>query len=58
VEELMISAIPDREASEDAFILSKSNVEKGYTNLSDLPQGSVVGSSSLRRISMLKIKHP
>ena len=38
--------------------MSKSSISLGYSRLSDLPAGSVVGTSSLRRIAQLKRLHP
>ena len=55
---LQLSAIPDLEDREDVVIISDENVAKGIKTLADLPAGSLVGTSSLRRLSMLKFKYP
>ena len=49
---LDLDVICPREDPRDAFV---SNT---YTNLSDLPQGAIVGTSSLRRQCQLKAKRP
>lgn len=49
IPELVIAAIPKRESAADALI---SFVP--VTSISDLPLGATVGTSSLRRIAMLK----
>ncbi len=51
-EGLVISSIPVREDHRDAFI-SKDNIP-----LKDLPAGSIVGTSSLRRSSQILAKRP
>jgi hydroxymethylbilane synthase len=51
-EELHLGIIPKRENPHDAFISNK------YAALTDLPQGSVVGTSSLRRRSQLAALRP
>lgn len=51
-EGLMLSAIGEREDPRDAFV---SNT---YSSLADLPQGSIVGTSSLRRQCQLQAKRP
>jgi len=51
-EELHLGIIPVRENPHDAFISSK------YTSLADLPQGSTVGTSSLRRRAQLAALRP
>ena len=51
-EELHLGIIPLRENPHDAFISSK------YATLADLPQGSTVGTSSLRRRSQLAALRP
>ena len=47
-----ICAISERENPSDAFISNK------YASLDDLPQGAVVGTSSLRRQSLIKHTRP
>jgi hydroxymethylbilane synthase len=51
-EGLWISAISEREDCRDAFVSNK------YNNLKELPQGAVVGTSSLRRIAQIKAFRP
>ena len=51
-EELHLGIIPVRENPHDAFISSK------YASLADLPQGSTVGTSSLRRRAQLAALRP
>ncbi|MCR8644176.1 hydroxymethylbilane synthase [Paenibacillus sp. N1-5-1-14] len=51
-EGLVIGAIPEREDARDCLISGK-----GYT-LDDLPQGALVGTSSLRRASQLQHRRP
>lgn len=51
-EGLMISSIPTREDHRDAFI-SKNNV-----GLNDLPEGAIVGTSSLRRSAQILAERP
>ena len=38
--------------------MSQRSISNGYSRLSDLPAGSVVGTSSLRRIAQLTRLHP
>ena len=49
---LTIGAITEREDPRDAF------VAKHYSRLSALPHGSPVGTSSLRRASQIRARHP
>ncbi|CAI2373724.1 unnamed protein product [Moneuplotes crassus] len=56
VDGLVVVAIPDLKARDDVVILKSSNKE--YKTLDNLPEGSKVGTSSLRRICTLKKKHP
>jgi len=51
-EELHLGIIPKRENPHDAFISNK------YAAVADLPQGSIVGTSSLRRRSQLAALRP
>ena len=51
-EGFMIAAIGEREDPRDAFVSSK------YASLAELPPGAVVGTSSLRRESQLRSRHP
>lgn len=47
-----LAAISEREDPRDAFVSNQ------YKNLADLPQGSIVGTSSLRRQSLLLARFP
>lgn len=48
----MLAAITEREDPRDAF------VSNHYTHLDELPAGSVIGTSSLRRESQLRARYP
>jgi hydroxymethylbilane synthase len=50
---LTILAIPQREQVNDVIVASK-----GIPSIQDLPKGAVVGTSSLRRITQLKLIRP
>ncbi|MCL4125536.1 UNVERIFIED_CONTAM: hypothetical protein GTU68_031073 [Idotea baltica] len=51
-EGLVLDVFLPREDERDAFVSLK------YSGLADLPQGAVVGTSSLRRCAQLKVKRP
>ena len=51
-EEFKLIAISKREDARDAFVSNE------YGSLKDMPKGSVVGTSSLRRQSQIKSKYP
>ncbi|MBI1905477.1 MAG: hydroxymethylbilane synthase [Rhodocyclales bacterium] len=51
-EEFMLACISEREVPLDAFVSSR------YANLSDMPPGAVVGTSSLRRQSQIIAQYP
>jgi len=51
-EGLELSVITEREVPDDAFVCNK------YDSLLDLPQGAVVGTSSLRRAAQVKRARP
>ncbi|HEX7063755.1 MAG TPA: hydroxymethylbilane synthase [Bacillales bacterium] len=51
-EGLMIACIPERADHRDAFISKK------YDSLSELPEGAIVGTSSLRRGAQILIQRP
>ncbi|OCT14914.1 hydroxymethylbilane synthase [Paenibacillus pectinilyticus] len=51
-EGLVVGAIPKREDPRDALIT------RGYSSLDELPQGALVGTSSLRRASQLQHHRP
>ena len=48
----MLAAILEREDPRDAFVSNR------YAQFTDLPQGAVVGTSSLRRLSQLRALRP
>lgn len=52
MEDFQLAAITKREDPRDAFI------SESYNSFDDLPAGSVVGTSSLRRQSQIKAKYP
>jgi hydroxymethylbilane synthase len=54
-EGLTLAAITEREDPADVVILRK---DLTYKSIADLPQGSIIGSSSLRRIAQLKRLYP
>lgn len=54
-EGLTLGAILKREDPSDAVVMSEKN--KGMT-LATLPEGSVIGTSSLRRVAQLKRAYP
>ena len=56
-DKLIISGVPEREDPTDALVLSKRWQGIKFS-LDDLDVGSVIGTSSLRRISQLKEKYP
>ncbi len=56
-DKLIISGVPEREDPTDALVFAKR--WQGVKHcLGDLEEGSVIGTSSLRRISQLKEKYP
>jgi hydroxymethylbilane synthase len=55
--ELVIAAIPEREDTRDALVL-RANLVIEQPSIRNLPEGSVVGTSSLRRLSQLKHFRP
>lgn len=54
---LIICGIPQREDPRDALVMAKRWQNKKFS-LDDLDDNSVIGTSSLRRISQLKEKYP
>ena len=54
---LSITATPEREDARDALVLPQG-ADVGITLIVELPQGSTVGTSSLRRIAQLKHQRP
>ncbi|KAM0328783.1 hypothetical protein ACHAQA_005197 [Verticillium albo-atrum] len=53
----IIGAVTERENPHDVVVF-KDTVADKYTSLADLPDGSVIGTSSIRRIAQLKRKYP
>jgi len=55
--DLILGAVTKREDPRDAMVMKPSLLGK-YKSLAELPEGSVVGTSSLRRIAQLKRFYP
>ena len=55
--DLELGCVTKRHDPRDALVIKPTSAER-YHSLSDLPEGSVVGTSSLRRIALLKRHHP
>ncbi|ESK98169.1 porphobilinogen deaminase [Moniliophthora roreri MCA 2997] len=53
----MIGGILEREDPVDSLVVKRGYEEK-WKSLDDLPEGSVVGTSSVRRVAQLKRKYP
>ncbi|KAJ5245969.1 porphobilinogen deaminase [Penicillium chermesinum] len=56
-DDCFLGAIVHREDPTDALVV-KASLKDQYTDLSQLPPGSVVGTSSTRRKALLKYKYP
>ncbi|KAF4120627.1 hydroxymethylbilane synthase [Geosmithia morbida] len=55
----VLGAITDREDPRDVLVIKKALIDgKGYRSLSDLPEGSVIGTSSIRRMAQLRRRYP
>ncbi|KKA28620.1 hypothetical protein TD95_004982 [Thielaviopsis punctulata] len=52
-----LACITEREDPRDVLVV-KASLASQYRSLADLPAGSVVGTSSIRRIAQLKRRHP
>lgn len=52
-----LSGITERAEPRDALVMKKG-LEGTYTTLEDLPDGSVVGTSSVRRVAQLRREFP
>jgi hydroxymethylbilane synthase len=52
---MMLGAILEREDPRDALIIKKG---LPYTTLDELPPGSVIGTSSIRRVAQLRRRYP
>lgn len=58
-EQCTLGAITNREDPRDVLVIKKSLTEKnGYKTLADLPEGSVIGTSSIRRMAQLRRRYP
>lgn len=55
---LVLGAICKRESPEDAAIIHPKHKANGITSLKQLPEGSVIGTSSLRREAALRSMFP
>ncbi|KAJ5746650.1 porphobilinogen deaminase [Penicillium odoratum] len=55
--ECILGAIIHREDPTDAFVI-KASLQERYTDLDQLPAGSVIGTSSTRRKALLGYKYP
>ena len=55
--DLELGCVTKRKDPRDAFVIKPTLADR-YRSLSDLPEGSVVGTSSLRRIAQLKAHYP
>ncbi|KAF5338443.1 hypothetical protein D9758_012233 [Tetrapyrgos nigripes] len=53
----MIAGIMEREDPVDSLVVKKGK-ENEWKTLDDLPEGSVIGTSSVRRVAQLKRKYP
>lgn len=56
-EGMIIAAVPERASPLDSFVVKKGK-EKEWRNLNDLPDGSTVGTGSIRRIAQLRRTFP
>lgn len=55
---LYMGSVLERGDVEDAVVISTGNIAKGYKTLADLPAGSVIGTSALRRTAALASRYP
>ncbi|KAK7965748.1 porphobilinogen deaminase [Apiospora aurea] len=53
----VLACIPEREDPRDVVVVKKS-LQGKYKSLADLPKGSVVGTSSVRRMAQIRRKYP
>jgi hydroxymethylbilane synthase len=53
-----LGAALSRSERRDCVVMSPASAAKGYKTLADLPGGSVVGTSSVRRLAQLHAKYP
>lgn len=57
-EGLALGGVTEREDARDAVVLALRHAGAGWRDLGDLPPGSVVGSSSLRREAYVRARYP
>ncbi|KAJ3010722.1 hypothetical protein HKX48_007226 [Thoreauomyces humboldtii] len=55
---MVLGAVMKREDPRDALVLSPKSIAQGIRTIDQLPVGSVVGSSSVRRIAQLRKRFP
>lgn len=53
----VLACIPEREDARDVVVVKKA-LEDRYGKLSDLPDGSIVGTSSVRRMAQISRRYP
>ncbi|KAL2122290.1 hypothetical protein VTJ04DRAFT_2745 [Mycothermus thermophilus] len=53
-----LACVTKREDPRDVLVISKKHADKGWSGLKDLPKGSVVGTSSVRRAAQLRRRYP
>ncbi|KAL2052159.1 hypothetical protein ABVK25_007601 [Lepraria finkii] len=57
-QEFRIAAVGMRDEPRDAVVMSTTRAQEGKKTLGDLPEGGVVGTSSVRRAAMIRRKYP
>lgn len=57
-EGIRLAAVLERADTRDCVIFSQSTKDRGFTSLDDLPDGSIIGTSSVRRRALLARKYP
>lgn len=58
-ENCVLEAVTIREDPRDILVIKEALVEKhDYKSIDELPEGSVIGTSSVRRIAQLARKYP
>ncbi|KAK1946759.1 Porphobilinogen deaminase [Phytophthora citrophthora] len=55
---LILAAITKRESPEDAAVIHPKHKANGVKTLKELPEGSIIGTSSLRREALLRSQFP
>ena len=53
-----VAAVGAREEARDALVMNPQRTREGKKKLGDLPEGSVIGTSSVRRAAMIRRTHP